>query len=73
VKETYEAEVSKLGRKLGKNPLDISFSRASHGLPSRACDDARRLEYNTEKGYISDRKKALLQILHQLGVIEERK
>jgi hypothetical protein len=60
------------GRELGKNSLDISFSRSEHGLPSRACDDARRRDYYN-KQYVGDGKQPLLYILRQLGALEEKK
>jgi hypothetical protein len=65
-KDLYEAELKNLGEMVGNE--EISFSRSDHGLPSRACEEARQLEYNEQ--YMNDPKKVYLHILSELGVLE---
>ena len=68
VKEEYDNKLEDLGRELMFGDLGIDiFKRQTHGLPSRACEDARRLKFN--EPYLETPQKVLIQILLQLGVL----
>ena len=70
VKEEYENQIEDIGRELMFGQPEVNFKRETHGLPSRACDDARRLKFN--EPYLTSRSKALIQILLQLGALQKQ-
>jgi hypothetical protein len=67
IKEVDKSSIEMLSETVEQE--GISFSVKSHGLPSHACEEARRFAYT--KPFLDRRGQMLLEILKQEGVLEK--